>query len=543
MRNKTPCGANSHFGGSNFMKRLVTLVLAAGLVLSAASGAQAIEFKASGQWLMGFNAADGSLVNKTRGQDGKMKKANNEDIFSAGQRIRLQLDAIASESLSGTVFFEIGDTTWGQAKTGGALGADQTIIELKRAYIDWAVPNTELKVRMGLQGLALPNAAGGSAVLDDDVAAVVASYQFNENVGLTLSWARPYNDNYALHKTDPAYDNLKNNYLDNMDLISLAVPLRFEGIEVTPWVMYGILGQNVFRNDGFEDGGDYYGNTNYRNFYTTSGYGPNNGRWNTNGDDFNRRKANTSAFWAGLPVKLTLWDPLNIEFDINYGYVESQGRGWMTDSRNHNKRYSTEREGWLAKALVEYKMDWGTPGILGWYSSGDDGNPGNGSERMPSVSPCGNFTSFMGDGNWGWASSGRIYDRNLSYAGTWGVGLQVRDMSFLEDLKHTFRAVYWGGTNSPSMAKYAKSPWSWGSGTEDGSIGDPEHYLTTHDGILEFNLVNSYQIYENLEVNLELGYMVNFIDQDTWKRAGGAMTDGYEKQDAYKAQLIFAYTF
>lgn len=539
MQNKTPVGANSHFGGSFFMKRLVTLVLAAGLVLSAASGAQAIEFKASGQWLMGFNAADGSLVNKTRADGGKMKKANNEDVFSAGQRIRLQLDAIASESLSGTVFFEIGDTTWGQASTGGALGADQTIIEVKRAYIDWAVPNTELKVRMGLQGLAMPNAAGGSAVLDDDVAAVVASYQFNENVGLTLSWARPYNDNYALYdNSNRPHDNLKSNYLDNMDLISLAVPLRFEGIEVTPWVMYGIIGQNAFRNDGSEDG-DYYGNGNYRNFYTTSGYGPGNGRWMTSGDDFKRRQANTSAFWAGLPVKLTLWDPLNIEFDINYGYVESQGRGTFTNG----KKYSTEREGWLAKALVEYKMDWGTPGILGWYSSGDDGNPGNGSERMPSVSPCGNFTSMMGDGNWGWASSGRIYDRNLSYAGTWGVGLQVRDMSFLEDLKHTFRAVYWGGTNSPSMAKYANSPWSWGSNYEDGSIQDVEHYLTTHDGILEFNLVNSYQIYENLEVNLELGYMVNFIDQDTWKRAGGAPTDGYEKQDAYKAQLIFAYTF
>ena len=150
----------------------------------------------------------------------------------------------------------------------------------------------------------------------------------------------------------------------------------------------------------------------------------------------------------------------------------------------------------------------------------------------------------MGDGNWGWASSGRIYDRNLSYAGTWGVGLQVRDMSFLEDLKHTFRAVYWGGTNSPTMAKYAVSPWSWGSGTEGGGVGDAEHYLTTHDGILEFNLVNSYQIYENLEVNLELGYMINFIDQDTWKRSnGGRMGEAYEKQDAYKAQLIFAYTF
>ena len=527
------------------MKRLVTLVLAAGLVLSAASGAQAIEFKASGQWLMGFNAADGGLVNKKREAGDRMRKSNNNDIFSAGQRLRLQLDAVASENLSGTVYFEIGDTTWGQASSGGALGADAQIIELKRAYIDWAVPNTELKVRMGLQGFAMPNAAGGSAVLDDDVAAVVANYQFTENVGMTLAWARPYNDNYAAGISN--HPNDKDGYLDNVDLISLSVPLKFDGIEATPWVMYGIIGQNAFRD-----------NDNWRSWFTMSGYEDGLkynedgtiagfGRWATDGN-FDRRHANSSAFWAGLPVKLTLWDPLNIEFDINYGYMESMGNGTMYkmgDTGGVGKRFSTEREGWMAKALVEYKMDWGTPGILGWYSSGDDSNPGNGSERMPSISPCGNFTSFLGDGNWGWASSGTIYDRNLSYAGTWGVGLQVKDMSFLEDLKHTFRAVYWGGTNSPAMAKYASRPWSWGAGMiEDTNFGDQELYLTTNDGILEFNLVNSYQIYENLEVNLELGYLVNFIDQDTWKKSvGGRMGEAYQKQDAYKAQLIFAYTF
>ena len=31
------------------------------------------------------------------------------------------------------------------------------------------------------------------------------------------------------------------------------------------------------------------------------------------------------------------------------------------------------------------------------------------------------------------------------------------------------------------------------------------------------------------------------IDDDTWKK--GYMPDSYEKQDAWKAQLVFAYTF
>ena len=249
-------------------------------------------------------------------------------------------------------------------------------------------------------------------------------------------------------------------------------------------------------------------------------------------------KAYGSMFWAGLPFAITAWDPLNIEVDLNYGYVESMGRygayKGAVDPANL-KRGSTERQGWLAKALVEYKMDWGVPGIFGWYGSGDDGNVKNGSERMPSLVPMGNFTSFMGDGNYGWM----MQDLGVDYAGTWGIGAQIRDMSFVDDLKHTFRVAYWGGTNSTSMVKYMGNAYAWTS-TWDDSASTP--YLTTNDGLLEFNLVNSYQMYENFDVNLELGYIANFMDNDTWKKAG-SRASSFQKQDMWKAQVIFAYSF
>ena len=494
------------------MKKLMTLALAAGMLLGAATGAGAIDFKAKGQWLMGFSAGDGSLISHTKAKGSDHNSARDtDDIFSASQRVRLQLDAVASEALSGTVFFEIGDQVWGNAESGGALGADGTVVELKNAYIDWMVPNTDLKFRMGIQGIQLPNVAGGSAVFDDDVVGVVASYQFNENVGLTTFWARPYNDNYNTRAD-------RTNYQDNMDLFALMVPLTFDGVKVTPWAMYGMAGAN---SKTVKSMGPY-----------TRPISPDDGVANTT-----TGKAYGSMFWAGLPISLTLWDPLNVELDINYGYVESMGR-YTADRYNGTgfRMGDTKREGWLVKALVEYKMDWGTPGIFGWYASGDDGNVKNGSERMPTVSGCGNFMSFMGDGNYGWSSAGSLYDRNLTYTGTWGIGLRVHDLSFVEDLKHSFRVAYWGGTNSPSMAKYVKHSWGWDNGLDkDG------HYLTTNDGLLEFNLVNSYQIYENLEANLELGYIVNMMDDDTWKRS--YRKDSYKKQDAWKAQLIFAYSF
>ena len=151
------------------MKKIATLLLAAGLLFSAAGMAQAIDFKIRGQWIMAFDYGE----------------KGNEDNFEARQRLRLQLDAVASENLSGSVIFEMGDQIWGQSATGGALGADGTVVEVKNAWLDWMVPDTDIKVRMGLQGFFLPSMTTGSQVWGDDAAGITASWQINENVALT----------------------------------------------------------------------------------------------------------------------------------------------------------------------------------------------------------------------------------------------------------------------------------------------------------------------------------------------------------------------
>lgn len=519
------------FSKGKTMKKICTLLLCAGMLLGAATGASAIDFKMKGQWLMGFTAADTNLIHKYRHVDQKVK--NTDDKFEAMQRVRLQLDAVASESLSGTVYFEIGTTRWGQASSGGALGADSTqVIKLKRAYIDWMVPETPLSVRMGIQGVALPNMAGGSAIMDTDVAGITANYQVNDNVSITALWARPLNDNYNGLQRNGVIKSNRAGYLDNLDLFSIMVPISLDGFEITPWVMYGMKGANSMKGiaewEGFHDG--VYtadGNLNY-SLYPYPGIA---GRDDIGGTS----KAYGSMFWAGLPFAITAFDPWNIEVDLNYGYVEEMGRYWAyKEYYGNKKRSSTKREGWLAKALVEYKMDWGVPGILGWYGSGDDGNPKNGSERMPSIVPMGTFTSFLGDGNLGWAWN----DYALDYSGTWGVGLQIRDISCMENLTHTFRAVWWGGTNSTGAVKYMSWADSWNDGW--GSATSP--YLTTNDGLLEFNLITDYQMYENFNINLDLAYVANFMDNDTWKKAGNR-NSSFQKQDAWKAQLVFAYSF
>ncbi|MDR1776493.1 MAG: outer membrane homotrimeric porin [Desulfovibrio sp.] len=528
------------------MKRVATLFLAAAMLLGAANSASAIDFKIGGEWYMGFGVGQANLINKFRapGADGKVR-ADSNDEFQALQMARLKLEAMASEHLSGTLYFEIGDTTWGKADGfSGALGADQTsAIKLKNAYLDWSVPDTALKFRMGIQDVTLPNMAGGPAVFSTDAAGLIASYEFNDNVALTAMWVRPFNDNYKGvgygygHDNPSKTDGYRASYLDNMDLFGLLLPLKFDGFEATPWVMYGMRGKNTGNFEAYQENDLGDGSPPFTfGPSPNSIYDRNTGEYGY-GNIGNTGKAYGSMFWAGLPLAVTALDPFNIEFDINYGYVEAMGRydAWRFGLQDP-KRSSTQRQGWLVKALVEYKMDWGTPGIFGWYGSGDDGNPKNGSERMPTIAPVGNFTSFIGDGELGWGPNG-FYDCNTSYSGTWGIGARIKDVSFVENLSHTLTVAWWGGTNAPKMAKYMDTAYAWND-----SMGNMDSYLTTNDGLLEFNLVNVWKIYENLDMNLELGYIANFMDNDTWKKAGARDTS-FEKKDAWKAQVVFHYSF
>lgn len=510
------------------MKKLMTLALAAAMMLGAATGANAIDFKAKGQWIMSFDY--GQHANFRSNQDGKPGSGyKNEDEFEARQRVRLQLDAVASESLSGTVFFEIGDQLWGQNSTGGALGADNnSVVELKRAYIDWMVPQTDLKVRMGIQGLALPAfTTNASQILDDDVAAVSLNYQFNENVGLTAFWARPYNDNNGY-----LYDGDKQgykNYMDNMDMFAVLLPLTFDGVKVTPWVMYAAMGPGMFDHEKMHDpDGDYpYGS--YGSAWTRAARGLTSGF--VGGDNLD---SYGNAFWAGVTGEVTYWDPFRIAWDVNYGSVSYEDE-------------KMNREGWLASLLLEYKLDWGTPGLYGWYGSGDDNNPKNGSERMPVVSANGNndFSNFAFNGNPYIAREGIL---GSTMVGTWGIGARLKDVSFLEDLKHTLRVNFMGGTNAPKMAKYVshnsfKDP---ATVARYGTSYDPL-YLTTEDYALEIGLTNTYKMYDNFTVMLDAAYIAMWLDdsRSTWGKnpMAGFAGDRNGVYDAWNVNLSFVYSF
>lgn len=539
-------GGNAVKMGKIIWHKIGGILLALLIILGGVSQVKAVDFKIKGLWRIGVGAANTNLMHSYRDSNGR-KYSNHQnfgDDTHGQQRFVTTFEAAINEAVAGTVMIRIGDPAifWGKVSGttgGGALGADSNqVVAVEGAWLDFVIPDTELKVRMGISPWVLPFSAGGPSIAATAAAGITASYQINENLGLSAFWLRPLNDNYG-GKTVYGVTT-DQNYLDNMDIWGLSLPITIDGYRVTPWAFYGIIGKNAFKNfNGF--------NTDN---HTGAAWAPRGGAmqftmWPAPGlSGMNNIRPDSrpyaSMFFGGLPLTVTAFDPLKIEFNFAYSYIESRGKFTTTKytGPNHDipqsKRADTKREGWLLAGLIEYAFDWAKPAIFGWYSSGDV-NPQQGSGRISSFEGWGDFTSFIGNAD---THSWRFRDLNSTYAGTWGIGLQIKDVSFVENLDHTFRVAWWGGTNDPGMAKYMKNAYSW----NDASWQFDGPYMTTNDGLLEFNFETNYQMYENFSINLCAGYVANYMDNSTWEKAGKHDTS-FSRQDIWKAWITCQYNF
>ena len=460
------------------MKRMMTLLLAAGLMLGAGAGsAKAVELTANGTWQFGWSWMQGL------GGDA----ADTSDTFKAKSRLRTQFNFIASEELQGVLQIEIGNADWGGAD-GWATGTDGKNIKVRYAYVDWMVPGTDLHVRMGLQPITTPTYTfNGALMYESDMAALTASYQFNEMVGLTLAWMRPYNDDDTPH--------------DAIDLFLLSVPVTGEGWQVTPYGIYGSIGRHAMEGViAHEDWGSELG-------WLTAGLLPVNGPAFLPGD-----KNHGNVWWLGIGGELTMFDPFRVALDFVYGSVDLGDNGGM----------DLKRRGWVASAEASYALDFMTPKVGFWYASGDDGNAMDGSERMPVIYPSNGINNFGFDG--GWYDADQI---SVGSAGMWGASLQFNDIQIIDNLYHDLRGTYVQGTNNRAMAAMAGAPMH----NYDGL------YLTTGDSAWEVDFDTKYQIYKNLALHVELSYIKLDLDEAAW---GPVDSDA---DDAYKAGIYLTYKF
>lgn len=456
-----------------------------------ANSAEAIDFKVKGLWQFRVMHADRNL-----------QKNNSADKFRSANRLRTKIHAIASESLEGVVYFTIGHQNWGNAKDGAALGTDSNQVRVTNAYIDWAIPNTTIRTRIGLQPLDMPYFTDiwSPIISNSHGPAVIISDNINENVSASFFWLRIANDNAA--EADAALGlNSHRQYVDNMDFWGMSLPLSWDGFKITPWGMYGAVGKDSFKLQYSGTGSDVLYNVTFANMLPLMGIKTSSGVTGLAG---RANKAYGDSWFAGLATMLQATDSLRIALDATYGSVD------MGSTRLNGRNFDLRRYGWFAALQTDYVLSGWTPGFIAYYASGDDDNPYNGSERMPALSPDTMMTSYGFDGTW-YSGAGQTLGFGLS--GTWAIMGRIKDVSFLEDMKHTLRVVYYGGTNSPDMVKA-------GAITNPQSAQTNMFYLTTSDHAWEVNLDTTYKVHENLLLAFELGYIRLDMDKGLWDKVG-----------------------
>ncbi|MDR0338993.1 MAG: hypothetical protein LBH65_01815, partial [Desulfovibrio sp.] len=284
------------------MKRIIALAFAVVMLAGSFSAARAdgIDVKVQGEWDFAFGwSVNPGFKNSVHNDAAR----GQQDNFIARQRVRTQINFIASEYLQGVLMFEIGDIDWGNepdgVKTGrgsgGSLDADGVNVETKRAYLDWIIPYTEVSVRMGIQGLMLPSTPMGTPVLSSDVAGIIVSSPITDWMSASALWVRPFNQYFS--DEESGFDFAKDNLADESDIFGLLLPMEFGdiGLNITPWFLYGFAGANSGIYDYLFTG--EYVNT------------------------VEAKHSRSNVYWIGTHLEFNLLDPLVLNLEGIYGHM------------------------------------------------------------------------------------------------------------------------------------------------------------------------------------------------------------------------------
>lgn len=483
------------------------------LTAMVAQPALAVDFK-----VKGFSETTFQHVNRHFLRDSRKVEQPNFNVF---QRFRFQVDAVASENLSSTAIFDI-DALWGAGQnrwtpadvTNASLGTDGMGVKVSQLYVDWRMPETDLRVRMGKQLFWTPGLVSGSAVLVERGYGISWTLPVNQWLGLEGFWIRARNDNYdkRFPATGSQWTKSSDESLqyDDADFFHLRVPMKGETFQIIPWLAYGQMG----RNSGEMT----------REIVIPAA-------WETRPLSDQKRQ---TAWYSGVTGEYRGLDPWRFAFDVNYSTIDGLDK-------------VMDRAGWFAAASAEYRFKNFTPRLTLWYSSGDDDNLANGSERMPSITASWWATSFGHSAYWkNGASHGYNADNvHTSPIGLMGVTLEFDQIRYFEKLMHVVRFSYERGTNSPGMAKYIRAvDRETGNVTvsplrQDYAVAYPFNtllYLTRNDSLFEFNFDTVYTMYDNMKVVFELGLIRLDLDKQLWA------VDKYEKFN-HKIGVNFIYSF
>lgn len=230
---------------------------------------------------------------------------------------------------------------------------------------------------------------------------------------------------------------------------------------------------------------------------------------------------NTAFDLGFLALTLTALPSFTVMADLDWGRAGAPGGGSRADRRS----------GWLLDLAVDYTgLGWATPELFFAWTSGENGDASDGSERMPMLSTR-NWavdSFFFGGDTLLEGSTGF----NATQLGFWTVGLSLKDMALLDRLTHTVNLLYVRGANDEKVAAWSAA----GSGVTS-AVSACNSTLTEKDSFWELDLNNKYKLYDELTLTLDLGYIHASYDKGPW---AGQLDGG---ADAYKLSTGLLYEF
>lgn len=290
------------------MKRVITLLLAASMILGAASIASAaVNFKASGQLQTTLGVQDNNGWNK----DAK------EDNFHAYSRFRPRLTMTAGAAKA-VYELQVQNDVWGRdgydansAKNTSPNAQYRT----RLMYVDFDIPSTKVNLKAGIQQLTLPS-IWGHPVYNARSGAVLATIPVTDEIAIQAFYSRPW-DKKPGGAIDPNYNST--------DMYGVMAPLNFGMASVKPYFVYVRGGLN----SGVPGG--------------------------TSVND------SATMLIGGANIAIMPNDSLSVKVDALFTNLSSD-----VDAVDNIGM------GWMVAFAVDYAMPFGTPGLLGWYSPGAD---------------------------------------------------------------------------------------------------------------------------------------------------------------------------
>lgn len=471
------------------MKKLI-LSLATAFTLLFPAASSAVDVKVHGRYLWSMSYLDHMNTIDPLNEDVQDRQ------LQAYQRLRIWFDMAVSENLTGVLNIEVPRTLQGSLGVGGPGNA----VTAREAYLSWKIPDTKSRVNMGRFWFHMPSYTFDTPILNEPIDGVMVNVPLGDNYDLNAAWLRPQAETSAWGKEHTPHNSA--------DFGFLSLTANYEHFKITPWVMGGSIGSNVFTAAAYPR--------------QVIRYGQQNGGWAVGffGDEL-PTSGSTAVWMAGFGGELTLFDPLTVRADFYYGGNDASG--------------GAAREGWYAALGADLKTSaWGRPFIRGWYASGDDGG----------TKKSGRAPVFEGQGYFN-AASGFFYDNTLlcptitnrNPNGTWGVQFGVKDLAlFSPKITHQLSATYIHGNNSVPRAHYKAPdtrPALWAKVWEDSPVG----YMTTADSALVLDFITEWRLYRNLSFAPLISYIISDFDtsEDRW----GSKYDA----NGFRCTLSFNYAF